>query len=152
MDPISVIASVTGVLAAAVHISSVASSLISRWKDAPSSIHNIVVEMTALGACLGQLKPYLQNLDTVPSTRTEIISVEQVVIILSSCVLSVSELQKSLDPFGPGKTLTVSNKIWWASHEKKMNTLRSRVQASTNSLNLILTVITWYVEHLPIQH
>ena len=101
--------------------------------------------MSALGACLAKLKPYLEDLDSVPSARTAIISVEQIIIILSSCVLSISQLQESLHRFEPGRPLTKSHKFWWAMHEKQINTLRSRVQASTASFNLILTVITWYV-------
>ena len=70
------------------------------------------------------------------------ISVEQIVIIASSCVLAVSELQKTLDLLEPDKPLSKTVKLRWSSYEKKINMLRSRVQASASSLNLILTVLT----------
>ena len=70
------------------------------------------------------------------------ISVEQVVIIASSCVLAVSELQETLDSLEPDKPLSKRVKIRWSSYEKKINMLRSRVQASASSLNLVLTVLT----------
>ena len=145
MEPLSIIASIAGILSATVKISSAASSLISRWKEAPTSIHGIIAEMSALGACLAQLKPYLQGIEAVPISRTAAISVEQIVIVTSSCVLAVSELQKPLDTLEPEKPLNKKTKLRWASHGKEIDTLRSRVQASTSSLNLILTVITWYV-------
>ena len=138
-------ASVAGIFSATLKISSVASSLISRWKEAPTSIHGIVAEMSALAACLVQLKPYLQGIETASSSRTAAISVEQIVIVTSCCVLAVSELQKTLETLEPGKPTNKKIRLRWASQGRKIDTLRSRVQASTSSLNLILTVITWCV-------
>ena len=142
MDPLSVIASITGILTAAFKISTSASALISSWKDAPNSLHNIVSEMAALSACLAQLRPFLSRREIAPKSRMTEISVEQIVIIASSCVLAVSELQETLDSLEPEKPLSRRIKMRWSSYEKKINTLRSRVQASASSLNLVLTVLT----------
>ena len=142
MDPLSVIASVTGILAAAFKISNAASALISGWKEAPNSLHSIVSEMAALSACLAQLRPFLSRREIAPKSRMAAISVEQIVVVASSCVLAVSELQKTLDSLEPEKPLSKRVKLRWSSYEKKINMLRSRVQASTSSLNLVLTVLT----------
>ena len=142
MDPLSVIASITGILTAAFKISSAASALISSWKDAPSSLHSIVSEMAALSACLAQLRPFLSRREIAPKSRMTAISVEQIVVIASSCVLAVSELQETLDSLEPEKPLSKRVKIRWSSYEKKINMLRSRVQASASSLNLVLTVLS----------
>lgn len=142
MDPLSIIASITGILGAAFKISNAASALISSWKDAPNSLHNIVSEMAALSACLAQLRPFLLRREIAPESRMTAISVEQIVIIASSCVLAVSELQETLDSLEPEKPLSKRVKIRWSSYEKKINMLRSRVQASASSLNLVLTALT----------
>ncbi len=142
MDPLSVIASITGILTAAFKISNAASAIISGWKDAPNSLHSIVSEMAALRACLAQLMPFLSRRETAPKSRMAAISVEQIVIVASSCVLAVSELQKTLDSLEPDKPLSKTVKLRWSSHEKKINMLRSRVQASANSLSLVLTALT----------
>ena len=142
MDPLSVIASITGILGAAVKISNAASALISGWKDAPNSLRSIVSEMAALSTCLSQLRPFLSGREVAPKSRMAAISVEQIVIIASSCVLAVSELQKTLDSLEPEKPLSKMVKLRWSSYEKKINMLRSRVQASASSLNLVLTVLT----------
>ena len=142
MDPLSIIASITGILAAAFKISNATSALISGWKDAPNSLHSIVSEMAALSTCLAQLRPFLSRREIAPKSRMAAISVEQIVIIASSCVLAVSELQKTLDSLEPEKPLSKMVKLRWSSYEKKINMLRSRVQASTSSLNLVLTVLT----------
>lgn len=142
MDPLSVIASISGILAVAFKISNAASGLISSWKDAPNSLHSIVSEMAALSACLAQLRPFLSRREIAPKSRMTAISVEQIVIIASSCVLAVSELQETLDSLEPEKPLSKRVKLRWSSHEKKINMLRSRVQASASSLNLVLTVLT----------
>ena len=145
MDPLSVIASITGMLTAAAKISSTASSLIAAWKDAPTSLSGIVAEASALIACLTQLMPFLRGIERAPESRTKAISIKQIVILVSSCVLAISELQKTLDALKPDKTLSRRVKLRWASHEKKLNNLRFRVQFSTTSLNLVLTALTWYV-------
>lgn len=142
MDPLSVIASITGILTAAFKISTAASALISSRKDAPNSLHSIVSEMAALSACLAQLRPFLSRREIAPESRMTEISVEQIVIIASSCVLAVSELQQTLGSLEPEKPLSRRVKIRWSSYEKKINMLRSRVQASASSLNLVLTVLT----------
>ena len=142
MDPLSVIASITGILAAAFKISNAASALILGWKDAPNSLHGIVSEMAALSACLAQLRPFLSRREIAPKSRMAAISVEQIVIIASSCVLAVSELQETLDALEPEKPLSKRVKLRWSSYEKKINMLRSCVQASASSLNLVLTVLT----------
>ena len=142
MDPLSVIASVTGILTAAFKISNTASALISAWKNAPNSLHNLISEMAALSACLAQLMPFLSRREIAPKSRMAAISVEQIIIIASSCVLAVSELQRLLDSIGLEKPLSKRVKLRWSSYEKKINTLLSRVQASASSLNLVLTTLT----------
>ena len=143
MDPLSVIASITGLLTAAAKISSAVSSLITAWKDAPLSFSAIVAETSALSACLTQLRPFLQGIERAPESHAEGISVEQVLTVLSSCVLAISELQKTLDVLEPDKPLSRAIRLRWASYEKKIDKLRSRVQSSSLSLNLILTALTW---------
>ena len=143
MEPVTVITSVSGVLIATKKISSAASSLILGWKEAPNSIRAIVAEMSALDACLAQLKPYLEGIGAAPTSRTTAITVEQIVIVTTSCVMAVSELQRTLDALEPEKPLSKRTKLRWPFHEKKLNSLRSRVHASISSLNLILSVMTW---------
>lgn len=98
--------------------------------------------MAALSACLAQLRPFLSGREIAPKSRMTAISVEQIVIIASSCVLAISELQETLDSLEPEKPLSKRVKIRWSSYEKRINMLRSRVQASASSLNLVLTILT----------
>ena len=143
MEPLSVIASITGVLTAAAKISTAASSLVTAWKDAPASLSGVITETAALGACLTQLEPFVRGLQKAPESHSRGLSVEQIVTIMSSCVLAVSELQRTLDSLKPHQPLPRTKRLRWPSYEKKINKSRSRVQSSTTSLNLVLTALTW---------
>ena len=142
MDPLSVIASITGILTSAAKISTVAATLISVWREALDSVRSIVAEMSALRVCLAQLHPFIQGTGVVPRSRKVTISLEQIVIVTSSCILTIAELEKTLDSLKPDLPLSKITKFRWMTQEKRLNSMLALVRASTNSLNLILTIIT----------
>ena len=146
MDPLSVGASIIGVLSAVRKISATASALVSGWKEAPISIRSINSEMSALRFCLEQLKPFFQGRRMAPESRNAELSVQNFVAVLSHCVLTISELEKTMDTLKADRPLAAWTKLRWSSHEKKLNTLITRVRAATSSLNLILMIMTWYVD------
>ena len=143
MDPLSIVASVTGILTVAAKISQVASNLVSAYGEAPPALQGIVVEMSGLSACLNELLPFLDRKDAASKSQMMSVSVKQMVIIASSCVLAISELQKILDGFGNSKSLSTRTRLRWVSNEKRVITLRSRIQMSISSLNLMLNIFSW---------
>lgn len=145
MDPLSVAASITGLLAAAAKITSVVTSFIEKERDAPASAHSVLTEVSDLSLCLAQLAPFIRGTKTAERSRRDAISVEQVVIISTSLVMSVSELEKLLNSFKLDLPMSTMAKIHWARNSEKFNKILTRIQASKSSLNLILTIFTWSV-------
>lgn len=145
MDPLSVVASVTGVLAVTAKITSSLTGFVKREKEAPKSIQKVITEVSDLNVCLAQLAPYIQKFENVPKSRAAHISVEQVIVINTSCVLALSELEEILDSFKLNQPLSTMTKIRWARQEQTITTLLLTLRASTNSLNLILTILSWWV-------
>lgn len=143
MDPISLIASVTGLLTAASKISSVLHDFIGREKDAPDNARSVAAEVFHLRACLAQLSPFLHGTQPTSRSRRAAISMEQVVVISTSCVTTLSDLERMLDGFKLDQPLSRGTKLRWALQEQKINTLLARVRESRNSLTLILTILTW---------
>ena len=143
MDPLSLIASVTGLVTAAAKITSVLSDFIEKEKDAPNSAYSVVTEVNHLRVCLGQLFPFLNGTGVATRTRRAAISLESVVIISTSCVMTLSDLEKLLDSFRLDQPFSRMMKLRWALQEQKITTLVSRVRESRNSLNLVITILTW---------
>ena len=145
MDPFSVAASITGILAVAAKITKVLTDFIRKNADAPSAAHSIVAESQELIICLAQLSPLVQGRsnDNDLNSRRGAISLEQLVIVITSCVMAFSELERSLDSFALDQPFSRTAKLRWANGESKIANLLSRVRASTSSLNLFLTIMTW---------
>lgn len=143
MDPLSIIAAVIGVLAAAAKITTTLTAFLDRERTAPKTARSIVAEVTDLSVCLAQLSPFLHDMEAAPRSRRVAISVESVVVISTSCVMNLSDLEKMLDPFKLDQPLSKITKLRWARQEQKINTLVSRIRESRHSLNLILTILTW---------
>ncbi len=90
----------------------------------------------------------MQGSKQAARTRTSQISVEQLVIINTSCVLTLSELDKMMDSFKFQRPFSLLDKMRWAKNESKIRELLSRVRTSQSSLNMILAIFTCYVMSL----
>ena len=143
MDPLSILASVTGVLAVAAKITTVVTKFIQNVGDVPTSTHSVLTEVSDLSLCLNQLTPFLRGTRTAERTRRDGISVEQVVAISTSLVLSISELERLLDSFKLDLPILALARIQWVRNEERIDRILNRIRASRSSLNLILTIFTW---------
>ncbi len=138
MDPLSVIASVTGLLSVRAKITKALLDFIRKEKSAPASIRNILAEVSDLSVCLPQLSPFRRGTENAPKSRQAAISVEQVVVVNTSCVLTLSELEKILHCFKFDQLMSTTTRLQWARHEQKTTCILERVRASKSLLNLIL--------------
>ena len=143
MEPLSIIASITGVLLGAAQVTKVVSEFIEKEKDAPKSAQSVVLELSDLSLCLRQLAPFIKGSRHAERSRRECISVEQVVVLSTSLALNISELEKLVDALKLRQPISKLAKIRWVMSEGKINRLLSRLQASKSSLNLVLTIFTW---------
>ena len=145
MEPLSVAASITGVIAVAAKITKLLTDFIKKNANAPNAAHSIVSESQELIICLAQLSPLIQGRSDNEElgSRRAAISLEHLVIATSSCVMAFSELEMALDSFNLDQPLSTITRMRWAKEESKITGLLSRVRASTSSLNLFLTIMTW---------
>lgn len=140
MAPLSLVASMAGVLAVAAKITTSLTHFIHREKDAPNTTHNIVAEVSDLRICLTQLRSWIQDPKSVNSPA---ISVGQIVAVGTSLVINVSELEKILDSFGLEESWSTVKRFRWVRQEKRVNAILTHVRAAKSSLNLILTILAW---------
>ena len=144
MDPLSVIASITGILAVAAKITTALAAFIEKDRDAPKSIRRVLIELSDLRVCLDQLAPFIRGIRDAEESRKEGFSVEQVVVISTSRILNISELDKMLDSFRLDQPMSTIARLRWTKNKEKVDKILTHIRASKSSLSLILTIFTWW--------
>lgn len=127
----------------AAKITMVVKQFIAKQKDVPVSFHSVVTELSDLEICVKQLKPFILGSQQPERSRKEVLSIEQIVILSTSLVLNISELEKLLDSLELSQPIATLAKARWVRNGKSIEILLSRIRASKGSLNLILTIFTW---------
>lgn len=140
-DPLSVVASVVGLLAAGAKLASLLSKTAS-LADAPSSAQAVLTEMREISAALQYLQQFLNGLMNVPAGRQQYILVEHLEGTLTGCVTTYDELgvfldELKIDPSDMG----VLDRFKWARKEKEVANIVQRLQNHKSSLNLMLTIL-----------
>ena len=143
MDPLSVIASITGILAVSAKITKAATTFIRKERAAPASINHIITELSDLSVCLAHFQSFIQGADSIPVNQADLISVEQVVIISTSLVTSVSELDELLESFRLDGSMSMSDRLRWLRKESSIQDILARIRVSKESLNLMVTIFSW---------
>ena len=144
MDPLSIAASVVGLLGAAAKVSEVLKTFICSTKDAPTLANGVLQEVADISTCLSQLQFFLVGTRVGTRSRTAIIMVEQVIVTLTACVITFSELEEILGVFKDHTPQTIGSRVAWMRKETVIAKLCLRLNSSKQSLNLLLTTLTWY--------
>ena len=143
MDPLSIIASVTGILAVAAKVTTTVTTVFRNLKKCPASAQCVLREIADLGACVAQVQGFLLGDQEADQSRMQLLMVEQLVVALSHCVLTMSELDEFLDSLKMSQSFSARARIRWTRKEQTIAGILIRLQASKSTLNLILTTLTW---------
>ena len=153
MDPLSVAASLAGLLSAANKITQALLSL----HDMPRLARSVSAETKALSAIFSQLNSFLRH----SSQRMSMTTVEQFVTVLTHCVLTFAELEEEIDGCmggaaedGTAGNSTASMALWdrvkWAAREDTVKAILADLQMEKASLNLMIAIWSWYINsHTP---
>jgi len=144
MDPLSVSAGIVGILTAAAAITNFIGGLLNSTKGAPESIRHVLTEVTGISTCLGELQAFLLGTREVPRSRATMVMVEQVVVTLTGCVTTFSDLEKILEPLKTSRPLRVMDRVIWGLKEESIARILGRLEVTKSSLNLMMTTLTWY--------
>lgn len=143
MDPISVAASIVGLLGAGAKISSAIMACVNHGRAIPYLAKSVIVEVNEISACLSQVQSFLLNSKEIPRSHQSLLMVEEVVIVLSNCVKIFSELEEEVDSLKPDQPLQPGKWVKWAWKEHTISMLLQRLQSSKLSLNLMISTLTW---------
>ncbi|KAA8902941.1 hypothetical protein FN846DRAFT_908310 [Sphaerosporella brunnea] len=143
MDPLSVASSVVGLLSATAAICSALETFISSSINAPILARTVKLELHDVRAALCRLQPLILR-QTGPALPQESqLDVEQLLVTLTGCVCTVSELEKEVDDLKiEGEGIKLLDRARWALKETSIASILGRLQSHKASLTLIILVLT----------
>lgn len=143
MDPLSVSASVVGLLGAGAKITSCLWTFATNARDAPQLARHLVFEVADITAALGSLQAYVCGQAQAPGERGALILLEHVLTTLTGCVTTFSDLQTLMDQLNLSPDMGTIDKMKWARQESNIAAIVQRLQNHKSSLTLMLTVLQW---------
>lgn len=145
MDPLSVSASIAGLLSAAGTISKVLGPYIAAAQDVPKIAAQVSAEVHEATIVLSALDKLARNMTSVSVQRAALVSIDQVVAVLTNGVLVFSDLEASVGRLPLGESSFMRMGIWsrlqWARKEAEFTVLLSRLQGFKSSASLILNIL-----------
>ncbi|KAF5011586.1 hypothetical protein FDECE_2307 [Fusarium decemcellulare] len=135
-DPLSIAASVVGLLGAAGKICTTLSSFVGSAIDAPASARTTLATVEELRLALEMVKQLVNTISSLPARRRQLVRLDNIAITFSNCIITLSELE-SLVCFKDG----IMHRLKWAWTEKKVLTLLPRLESQKSSLSLMVTVL-----------
>lgn len=153
MDPLSVSASIAGLLSAAGTIAKVLGPYIAAAQDTPKIAAHVSAEVHDATMILSALNRLAQNMASVSVQRAALVSVDQVVAVLTNGVLVFSDLEASVARLRLGASSGTRMGIWsrlqWARKEPEFTALLSRLQSFKASISSLLSILQWRVPWYP---
>ncbi|KAH7009894.1 hypothetical protein EDB80DRAFT_415205 [Ilyonectria destructans] len=156
MDPLSVAASIAGLLSAAGQVAKVLGPYVSAAKETPEITARVHAEVQSAAVILSALKNITNNLASVPAQCARLIQVDQVITILTDGVLLFSELEAALRSLPSqeleGSRLPLRARLLWARKESAFVTLLTRLQGFKSSVSLVLMILSNESDRLAAHH
>ena len=140
MDPLSIVASITGILAVSAKLTNILTDFVKKERNAPESMSSVIQEVSELTICLVQLQPFVRGTKPPSRSQSAAISVEQVIVVVTSCVINLSKIEELLDSFRIDQVFSTFDRIRWIRREPELTELVARIRASRSSLNLMLNI------------
>ncbi|KAL5326426.1 hypothetical protein ACEPPN_004111 [Leptodophora sp. 'Broadleaf-Isolate-01'] len=125
MDPLSVTASVVGLLAAAGKVAMVLSK----------------VRVTELGGIFSTVQKLLSAISSTPRRPIAMIQVEQLIATLTEAVLTLSELDALVTPLGACSSLPLLEHLKFAWKKDVITNIMLRLDRHKSSLSVMLNII-----------
>ena len=143
-EPLSIAAGVVGILTAAEQITTLLIQFTKASSSASTQARHVITEVNDTSIILSQLQSFLVGNEFFDRSRTSLLKVDEIVTIISSCVLTFSELEKMLDGLKTGD-MTILDSMRWAREEPKLMSVIQRLQNHKASLSLVLSILHGYV-------
>ncbi|KAI3395087.1 hypothetical protein diail_1766 [Diaporthe ilicicola] len=144
MDPLSVIASLTGVLAFAAQSTRSLTTLVTEIRDAPKDITDLRVELESLSLLL-QSAQSLTN--TYPLRSEDAVLAQTLTQCTTWCQESMQDLRVIISPFAEAGSARRSpmRMISWIMHKEEVRSSTARLRDRKASFNLAVSVLNGHL-------
>lgn len=139
MEPLSVAASIVGLLEATAKVS----SLVKTVNGAFRLMQDVLSEVSDIQMSLGQLQTLLLGPEAQYRSRASFLMVEDIVVVLTKAVITFSELENVIEQFQKDQSLQVVTRVKLAWKEPTISKLLLRLQSFRLSLGFMLNILTW---------
>lgn len=145
MDPLSVAASIAGILGLAIKIGDVLQGVVFTARDAPRVLTSLVCEVQEVRAALSSLEILLAHLSSSQTHRAALIQIDQLITTLTDSVLTFSELETAIIPFDSlqGANMPLRARMRWVRAEDKCRMILERMQRHKATISLMLNILQW---------
>ncbi|KAI1030226.1 hypothetical protein LB504_010377 [Fusarium proliferatum] len=143
-DPLSVAASIAGLVSITVEAVKFLSPYVSAAKETPQVAAHVYSEVQSTQIILMGLQSLTKNLGSVKVQHAALIGVNQVVAVLTDGVLLYSELHKELQSLWAKdgvEKVPLRGRLQWAWKESTFVTLLNRLQTFKSSMTLVLMIL-----------
>ncbi|RKK74808.1 hypothetical protein BFJ69_g8244 [Fusarium oxysporum] len=144
-DPLSVAASIAGLISTTVEAVKFLSPYVSASKRTPHIAAHVYSEVQSTQVILIGLQNLTKNLGSIKAQHAALIGVNQVIAILTVGVFLYSELQNELRSLPEqediDERLTLRGRLLWARKESTFITLLQRLQSFKSSTSLVLMIL-----------
>ncbi|KAF5621332.1 Rho guanine nucleotide exchange factor scd1 [Fusarium tjaetaba] len=143
-DPLSVAASIAGLISITVEAVKFLSPYVSAAKETPQVAAHVYSEVQSTQVILMGLQSLTKNLRSVNVQHAALIEVNQVVAILTDGVLLYSELHKELQSLWSKdgvEKVPLRGRLQWVWKESTFVTLLNRLQSFKSSMTLVLMIL-----------
>ncbi len=149
-DPLSVTAALVGLTSTALYVTHKLVTFTKSTKDAPKQAQTVLAEVRDLQGIIGHCKEliFMDNASGGSSNSrvgASMVLVDHVVVVLSGCVITFSELEELLEKLNVEGDLDVLDCVKWARKGAKIVTIVGRLQNHKASLTAILAILGWFV-------
>ncbi|KAF9872787.1 modin [Colletotrichum karsti] len=151
-DPLSVAASIVGILAAAGKVIEIMGPYMSAVRDTPKiavSVHSEVVNSRIV---LSALHGLLDNLSTTSINRKLLVSIDDLVAVFTNGVFIFSELESSVSPMNLGASDRIMARMQWARKEGKLSAILERLHTFKETMMLLLNILQCGSDHRAVQN
>ena len=146
-DPLSIAASVTGLLAVAGKISTIIYEFVSSVSDAPTSVHRALSTIESFRSILSSIEKLLNaGWPQISEDRKRMISVKELSLVFRESIISFSELEAIVNN---AVRVDIGRFKWtqmkWVLREEEFSKCIQHVERHMRSLTSMLNILQWCV-------
>ncbi|KAJ3576221.1 hypothetical protein NPX13_g3770 [Xylaria arbuscula] len=140
-DPLSIAASVAGLIALSGSIYKIIGDFVERAAHPPQSAHALLLSVSEMRMVLSSVSDLINNFLKYPPKRRALVRLDHLIICLTQAVLSFSELEKFVTPWvrRPQRSLWQRWKL--INEDEKISRFNKRLQENKVSITLVLNIL-----------